>query len=700
MVPALLLLRFVFLSQEHQVQSGQQLATKYVAEWTTPPTGIDTATATAAAAGAAAVKSDDEWATPVHRRPSGDTSFVIGNTSWDLAPVPLRGQSQAQLSMYGSPLDAAGLAAMIDAMRHYGLGTAFDPLGVSAADMNTSLARVLVAANLSYVSFYGGRDAQVPNGDSPGTSLTAASVAGLQLLNTTTTVAVQFGEYGYFFHCLHWMPSWWHAVYSNPADFARHQSEITPPGLMGYRSMPTSHAEAYATFTGYVQQRRRDYQGWMFAMLNGHGHYAEMYAASQGAGLISMEVGADVPSSQSKIAFARGSSRRHRTPWSLQVSPWMAAACTTHGPTVKHGGTWTGSAAGHSISFVRRMMLQAWFAGAALITPENSINSYFDVLPAPGSPGVLSPHGAMGRDVNRFITTHPRGTPYIPVLVIIDQHAGYSNIPCNWSGVRWGIFSENSQATESRHLNDTAVPVNMLQVLFEGQLFPKAGRGELPNTVEDGQLRPTPFGELVDVGLSDTPAPVLAAYKSILLAGGDIDFSRVSLEGGTTLATELATALSMAPDLKLLVQPYHVEALQKVGGLTALNATGRLEVLDSPGVAISNARLAGLRDELLPFAVTANVTVSWQVNRLSDPDEGWVVALRNNDGVFKAPNTTATYNISLTSGVTVTPRLAVAVSVTEWDPIGTDRQLSGPAAAGISVHTVIPPGASRFLHFK
>ena len=57
----------------------------------------------------------------------------------------------------------------------------------------------------------------------------------------------------------------------------------------------------------------------------------------------------------------------------------MAGACTTHGPVVNSGGTWTGSAAGHSLSFVRRMMLHAWFAGAALITPENSINSYFDV---------------------------------------------------------------------------------------------------------------------------------------------------------------------------------------------------------------------------------------------------------------------------------------------------------------------------------
>jgi hypothetical protein len=116
-------------------------------------------------------------------------------------------------------------------------------------------------------------------------------------------------------------------------------------------------------------------------------------------------------------------------------------------------------------------------------------------------------------------------------------------------------------------------------------------------------------------------------------------------------------------------------------------------------MAISDQRLARLRDELLPFAVTANVTIAWQANRLDD-GEGWVVALRNNDGVIKAPNTTASYNLSLTSEVEVVARLPYSHSVTEWDPSGSDRQLSGPGVAGTAVRTVLVPGASRFLHFK
>ena len=201
---------------------------------------------------------------------------------------------------------------------------------------------------------------------------------------------------------------------------------------------------------------------------------------------------------------------------------------------------------------------------------------------------------------------------------------------CMWAGVSWGIFSQNAQATETQHLNNTLVPIDILPQLFEAQLFPKAGRGLTEATVEAGQLRPTPFGELVDVGLSDTPAEVLGCYKSILLAGGDIDFGRRSNQS-TTLAAELAAALALSPDLTVLMQPYHVSALQAVDGFEALNATGRVEVLKDGmqggrGVAITDERLGQLRDDLMPFNVSANVSVQWQVNKLTqdaDGADGW-----------------------------------------------------------------------------
>ena len=637
--------------------------------------------------------------------PTKDASCVVSSdelvqfhyddsdATWDLSPVTLRGTSSTQFSMYTSPPDLAGLEAMIAAMRHHGLGRAFDPVGVPLSQLNATVVDVLAAANFSYVSFGGGADCQVPDGDTPGSFLTPQVLAALERLNsTTTTAAVQFGEYGYYFHCLQKDPAWYHVVYKTTAAFARHQHDITPPGLMGFRSMPKSHAEAYTAVAAYVEERRQAFKGWMFAYLTGHAHYSEMYAARWGAGMISMEVGADVGSSQSKIAFARGSSRRNRIPWSLQVSPWYISSCTTHGPVRNSGGTWTGSAAGHSMSFVRRLLLQGWFAGAALLTPENSGNSFFDRQPAAGDMGTLSPHGLMGAAVNRFIGSHDRGVPYIPVLTVIDEHAGYSRIPCNWSGVSWGIFAQNAEANETAHL-DATVPADILVHLFEEQIYPSANRGPEP---EAAQLRPTPFGELIDVGLSDTPAQVLAAYQTILLAGGDIDFARQS-PGGATLASELARALSLSPDLKLLLQPYHVAALEDLGGFVALNATGRVEILTGQGVAITDERLGQLRDELLPFTVTSNVSVQWQVNR--QDGGGWVVTVINNEGVFKTPNTTETFDYSKTSAVELVPRFHFAQGVWEWG-LDADKQLRGPGPAGTPVHTVLPPGSTTFLQFK
>ena len=94
---------------------------------------------------------------------------------------------------------------------------------------------------------------------------------------------------------------------------------------------------------------------------------------------------------------------------------------------------------------------------------------------------------------------------------------------------------------------------------------------------------------------------VLAAYQTILLAGGDIDFTRVSTSesGNTSPATELASALSLAPELKLLMQPYHADALRKAGGFAALNASGQVEVLDSPGT------------PFLPSIVTVTILISF-----------------------------------------------------------------------------------------
>jgi hypothetical protein len=258
----------------------------------------------------------------------------------------------------------------------------------------------------------------------------------------------------------------------------------------------------------------------------------EAYAPRWGAQIISMEIGEDVPNTQSKIAIARGASRAAQLPWSAQVSPWHGPSVTTHGPVLFAGGVWQGADAGHSASFYVRLYAHVWFAGAAFLTPENSIAIFYDVQPNSTHAGILSAHGEAARRGRALMRAHDRGTPLVPLAVIIDAYAGYSRSACITASVgtnatvAWGVFTSNAQAAETRGLKESVCPVEILADLFERQLWPYRGDLNDPLTRESVQLRPTPFGELADVLLSDAaPAALLAEYSAVLLAGGDIDFA-------------------------------------------------------------------------------------------------------------------------------------------------------------------------------
>ena len=71
---------------------------------------------------------------------------------------------------------------------------------------------------------------------------------------------------------------------------------------------------------------------------------------------------------------------------------------------------------------------------------------------------------------------------------------------------------------------------------------------------------------------SDAPGAFLGAYSYILLAGGDLNFTRQS--GNATLPDELLHALLLSEDTRLLLQAYHVHALKSAGRWNDLNATG------------------------------------------------------------------------------------------------------------------------------
>jgi hypothetical protein len=471
--------------------------------------------------------------------------------------------------------------------------------------------------------------------------------------------AVQLGEWGYYFHNLSPNEPWWRDVYGKEFDQFKHL--MKPRGLAGYDRRPASRRECYEVLRDYFQSRSRDLLGRVISV-TGHSHY-EAYAGEWGARCIGLEVGENIAFTQSKFAFARGASRQWRLPWSVQVSPWFSGACTTSGPLRREGGGARGLDAGHSLSFYERMWLHAWFAGAAMVTPENSIAIFFEKAAAPWT---LTAHGRKASEVFQFMRAHDRGVPFTPVAIVLDHLAGYNG----YMDKPWGILEPTAGDRQVRDL-------------FDHQLVPGSDhihRRPDPANPESSYLRPTPYGELFDVQLTKASTDMLASYPVLLLAG-DIQFD-------DEIVTKLEHAL--ARGRRLLLTPAHQAALgsrwarlEKQAGTEVLSpwtnaATGR-------SAAISDSRLQRLAREHLPVELSGD-PIQYQVNRTTN---GWVIELVNNAGVAKKPDQPASVDPTAIARVVLTPRTRWT-SAREWRSNRTYREPG-------EIRLEVGPGQSAFV---
>jgi len=398
--------------------------------------------------------------------------------------------------------------------------------------------------------------------------------------------------------------------------------------------------------------------------VTGHSHY-EAYAAEWGSPLVGLELGENIGFTQSKIAFARGAARQWRKPWSVQVSPWFHGSCTTSGPLRLEGRYARGLDAGHSLSFYQRLWLHTWFAGAAMVTPENSIAIFFESAEAPWK---LTSHGHAAAETFAFMRTHDRGIPYTPVAIVLDHLAGYNA----YKGKPWGIMANRPGDLETRDL-------------FQHQLFPDSDHihgKPFPENPEQSYLRPTPFGEMFDVLLSSAGTDVLGTYPVILLVG-DITFD---------LAFTCRLFQAVRGGSRLLLHPRHAQALGD--DFDRLKGTGAVEMLAAwvnPATgrpaAISNERLARLNADYLPIAVTGD-PVQYQINRTH---RGWVVELLNNHGIVKKPDQPTVVDQNGLAKAQLRPRVPIQ-SARQWSR-GDDMELNAAPTMPITVG----PGETVFV---
>jgi hypothetical protein len=569
----------------------------------------------------------------------------------------LPGQRDFVFTMYGAPSELNSLRRLVTLMQQQNLGNGFDP-GPAARAVNKPSFDYLATIGWPVMAYPGCADMQIKGGCALGpedeAALTALDRAGI--FN-----AVQLGEWGYYFHNLACNEAWWRDVYGN--EFAAHKHLMKPPGLAGYDRRPRNRQECFDVLKDYFTSRSR-------ALLNrtisvtGHSHY-EAYAAEWGARCVGLEVGENIAFTQSKLAFARGASRQWQRPWSVQVSPWFNGACTTSGPLRQEPGGARGLDAGHSLSFYERMWLHAWFAGAAMVTPENSIAIFFE----PGAqPAALSAHGRKAAEVFRFMREHQRGIPWAPVAIVLDHLAGYNA----YMDKPWGILEPTAGDREIRDL-------------FDHQLFPGSDHIHIPpdrSNPEASYLRPTPYGESFDVLLTTVLPEELAAYPVILLAG-DINFDPPFLDSLTQALRRGSRLLMSVRHQKTLGTEF--EVLERQGTIEVLAPwinpeTGR-------GTAVSDQVLRRITQEFQPIAITGD-PIQYQLNRTQ---RGWVVELVNNRGVIKTPNLPAVIDPKAVARVRLKPQTPCRSAV-EWRSQRTHER-------PMSIEVTLAPGRSEFVEF-
>ena len=543
----------------------------------------------------------------------------------------LPGQHGVVFSMYGAPGEMDKLRQLVQVMREQKLGNGFDP-GPSPNSNTKPLFDYLATVGWPVISYSGG-EMQIKGGRSVFGPEHEAALATMDQAGVFT--ALQLGEWGYYFHNLSPNEPWWRDVYGKEFDNFKHL--MKPAGLAGYDRRPTSRRECYDVLKDYFTSRSRDLLGRVISV-TGHSHY-EAYVGEWGARCIGLEVGENIGFAQSKFAFARGASRQWQKPWAVQVSPWFHGACTTSGPLRKEGRDARGLDAGHSLSFYERMWLHAWFAGAALVTPENSVAIFFEKAEAPWT---LTSHGRKAAEVFQFMRTHDRGVPFTPVAIVLDRLSGYNG----YMDKPWGILEPTAG---DRQLRD----------LFDHQLFPGSDhihKTPFPGNPELSYLRPTPHGEMFDVQLTSASAGMLSSYPVILLAG-DIEFDE-QLVGKLELALKRGSKLLFTPDHQKALG-FRFARLAKHRGAEVLKPwvnpdTGR-------PTAISDLRLQQLTREELPVEVSGD-PIQYQFNRTTS---GWVIELVNNAGVIKKPGEPAITDTNAIARVVLRPRVRCA-SAREW----------------------------------
>ncbi len=296
----------------------------------------------------------------------------------------------------------------------------------------------------------------------------------------------------------------------------------------------------------------------------------------------------------------------------------------------------------------------------------------------PGADGTLpvSRLGEVGAKFCQFTKRHPdRGIPYTPVGLLVDFYHGI--YPGFGENLTWNAFPYTQ--------GDQRI-LDVWDILFPDSI------DVMTKPDETGYLVASPFGDIIDVLLTNAPDAILASYPVLVLAGELTDAAALAprlrayvKKGGTLI---LSKADATRPQLAHALNTYAVNEPPEY----TRYRLGRGVVVVYAESGTGEARplfkiLANVRNELVPFRISGKIESLF--NRTAD---GWIVTLVNNEGITKAFKDKSQIDVNTTQMVTVIYTGRGRVRSATLLGLETDETLN-PSDICIT----LPPGEVRVL---
>jgi hypothetical protein len=417
-----------------------------------------------------------------------------------------------------------------------------------------------------------------------------------------------------------------------------------------------------------------------------------------GVKLLGMETAAVMPMTGMRIAFTRGAARQAGGAFLYYHAPNFGDTATTFtkaqnfaGPDFFYHSRY-GPSMGPSLSWYRKNYFLYYMAGASAIYLEQGSDQFFK--PGPGdNPLQLNPLGRITDEFMRFAEKHAsRGTPYTPIAFVLDPAHGFemTDYP------QWPF--EVSQIDRS----DRA-----LRELFGVAYFPGLVVEGEPAIADRQPFVSSVFGDVFDV--LTTEAADFSGYRAVVLGGRaewNQSLDRYVRNGGTVvlnaaqirgvpeslLGVRLTNATAEADAARCLApgeaqqdlsgQMFRYEKVELKGATTLIAAANGDPLVTvnkvGKGSVVFSALpdLLGIDERVTPFAahmlahVFADATpvqvrgdVEYLINRT---DNGWVVTLLNNNGVYKTQQGMAQVDRNAYVNVAITLRGWQIQTATDW----------------------------------